>query len=1257
MPLGSDESTAAAEADGLSGDADMCEQLKGVLFLLFAEDLQEKELREVTHFLLSDNERVVAATTFSASAVRGEAKVDEALAGWHYDMAVKNSMLDLLLGVLLNSTLPPASSAAPLPSVTSPPPKGKAATKTSSSLPPPAAAAAANASIPTPTPTVTATSQSSNESLFTSLLQPSFLIALLAHLQSSYDRILSLLAHSHTTSSDAVTARVDVNLPLRSVLYTLKLLITLTLRYPAYLQAMNQEMVWLALRDVLASPPIKEALAADGAVSTKVVVSPFSGLISGSGNVWGLLVCLLLGREVDGHVVQLPTTRGSSPVRTLVNEDGELANALTSVYNQFKADSRYRLRLHARDVLPLLLSMASTHSRFLVSTASAPTSPPASSLLRHLADFVGVLVRDCDEARHYAAHSNGVLMEQFAIALLEHEQAITPRIDVVQSAGENEDAAIGGAAEEQNGVVVEKAEVAVASNTVSDPPATEQDEQVKHSNGIHVEVHQADLSSLQAEQQQKQLEVPVTEHLVADEQQTTEMTVEPAAASPHTTEAAQQPQPTNESHKRASDQQEENQLNSDESTPYETVNGHTSIEQQAQKEQPSPLHDTEQDIHDHADNGADKREALADLPSTPAKFGATDAQSSEPSSHTHTPLTPSPTLGSQLVSDHSPFSSTAISDLEDSSASIADDELSFSHSGLDEHPGHRRGGGGMGSLAEELMEAGEEEEREEEEEAMRRYQEYEEEQRRMALMEAERQAAEERRLQQEREAAERRARIEEESRQRQIVAQREAEERMAREEEEERQRLQRLEEEAEAEVAAEAALEEEEERKEREAQLERKRAQLEQERAAEEEKRRKLQVTEAEKKRLEMEVSHAVSPLSFDDATSLSVFGFLSQLLLLSLGSSRPHHDSGMASDLPVLHTRLDSGVEDYVVKTPHPSYTSDGRAFAFSLLFDMLHFPMPPPIAAWLSASAPVVHNQYCSQLLRVITQQLLASSDSFSSLVLSSATFSHNFAQVLYIVLNAVRSGEWRGEGVQLILRLLGGWLRTPRFLSLLSAASAPPSQGKKVPDDGRRSAKVMLAVVHSIVLVQYAAALGLLARFVHPLGTTAASSLSRRGARSMELLEWCSDYLAQHKEPVLSVLMAREKHHAMVACLLYCLFTALSEEERASVPDGFCSSECSAIVIGSFHPVHRLTIVGQTVVHVFFRRAVHSLPAPPAARTQHRPVVAAAWRRTELPSVATGQLRSARTIAQSDPGSQHGGMEGNARAARAAPKDRAR
>ena len=118
-----------------------------MLFLLFAEELQEKELREVTHFLLSDNERVVAATTFSASAVRGEAKVDEALTGWHYDMAVKNSMLDLLLGVLLNSSLPPAlptsSSAASPSSVTSPPPKGKSAGKTSSS-PPTAVAATPN---------------------------------------------------------------------------------------------------------------------------------------------------------------------------------------------------------------------------------------------------------------------------------------------------------------------------------------------------------------------------------------------------------------------------------------------------------------------------------------------------------------------------------------------------------------------------------------------------------------------------------------------------------------------------------------------------------------------------------------------------------------------------------------------------------------------------------------------------------------------------------------------------------------------------------------------------------------------------------------------------------------------------------------------------------------------------------------------------------------------------------------------------------
>ncbi len=56
VPLASD-----ATGDNTEDEEDVCEQLKGVLFLLFAEELQEKEMREVTHFLLSDNERVVAA--------------------------------------------------------------------------------------------------------------------------------------------------------------------------------------------------------------------------------------------------------------------------------------------------------------------------------------------------------------------------------------------------------------------------------------------------------------------------------------------------------------------------------------------------------------------------------------------------------------------------------------------------------------------------------------------------------------------------------------------------------------------------------------------------------------------------------------------------------------------------------------------------------------------------------------------------------------------------------------------------------------------------------------------------------------------------------------------------------------------------------------------------------------------------------------------------------------------------------------------
>ena len=889
--------------------------------------------------------------------------------------------------------------------------------------------------------------------------------------------------------------------------------------------------------------------------------------------MWGLLACLLLGREVDGHVNQLPATRGSSPVRTLVSDNGQLANALTSVYSQCLADPRYRLHLHARDVLPLLLSMASTDSRFLLSTVTTSTSAPASALLRHFADFMAVLVRDCEEARQYAAHGNGVLMEQFAIALLVHEQAVTPRDAIPQTVAEHANHTDDGV--EQNGLTVEMRDVNAAEHDAT-LASVEQHDQVAHSNGIHVEADKVDAGERPAEPAEQQRSESATDkqlltdklpngHTPAQQSPSATDTAEvtarptlptesstqtPTSAAPAATDTEQQP---------AGQQQDSSEL----PQPAEPSNGHDSVEQRTQKEQLT-MHGKEKPVvHDNpADHDIEEPQVAVEqqapaLPAanhhTPApnESETTNAQPSEQSNHldADTPLTPSPPLASRALSassQHSPFSSTAIRDMDDSSASIADDELSFSHSGM-EQPGHRRGGN-KGSLAEELLEADEEEQQEEEAEAMRRYEEYQQEERRMALMEAERQAAEERRLQQEKEEAERRARVEEEARQRQ----REAEEQRLREEEEEHQRLQRLEEEAEAEVAAEAALEEEEERKQREEQLERERkkqeAQMEQERAAKEEKLRKMKAAEEEKKRFELEVPVTVSPIPFDDAASQAVHAFLSQLLLLSLASPRPHVDSGSSSELPVLHTRLDTGVEDYIVKTPHPSSTSDGRSFAFSLLFDMLHFPIPPPIAAWLSASVPAVHRQYCSQLLKMIAQQLLSSSDNFSALVLSSSAFSHNFAQVLYMLLSEVRCGEWRGEGVQVILRLLGGWLRTPRFLSLLSAASAPASsQGKKVPDDGRRSAKVALAVVHSILIVQYAAALGLLARFVHPLNSANASSLNRRGKRDMKLLEWCNEYVVQHKEPVLSVLMAREKHHAMVACLLYCLFVQLSEEDE--------------------------------------------------------------------------------------------------------------
>jgi len=1147
VPLGSEAAAAADGADGMSGDEDVSEQLKGVLFLLFAEDLQEKEMREVCHFLLSDNERVVAATSFSASNVRGEAKVDEALSGWHYDMAVKNSMLDLLLGVLLNSTLPAAllspTASMPPSAVTSPPPgKGKSAAKAASSSSP-TAAAAPNA--PSAATNSAQTSQSSNEALFTSLLQPSFLLALLSHIQSSYDRIRALVVQSHASSAESALARIDVNLPLRSVLYTLKLLTTLTLRYPAYLQAMNQEMVWLALRDVLASPPVKELLVTDGVTSTTSSVSPFSGLVSGSSNVWGLAACLLLGREVDGHVSELPATRGSSPVRALLNESGELANALLSVYGQCKADPRYRLHLHARDVLPLLLSMASTDSRFLHTTAPTSTPPSSSVLLRHLADFVAVLVRDCEEARQYATHGNGAFMEQFAIASLAHEQAAVGELAAPPAAADEVEAASIGRG--VNGVSLEKADTK-AANSVAATSSDEREEHVKAVNGIiHDEEDKADHNSVAPADVEKQQVEPIAQHRPADEQSANQAPLSAPSEAADRFEIARDDQTNEMNAAETSDAEQPPTLESQHSEQPQ-LDGFNATKQQAETD-PAALSDAQHDASDQPSDVTVEPQsgeqallspAKKELPSTTTESDA-HSHVDEPSSYGHDhldrPITPPPQLGSPLLSpsDHSPLSSLAISDMNDSRASVADDEMSYSSSGHDGHAGHRRGGT-MGSLAEELMEADEEEQQEEELEAQRRYEEYQREERRLALLEAEKQQEEVRQLQRDREEAERRARIAEEARQRQ----RDDEARRAKEEEEERQRLQRLEEEAEAEVAAEAALEEEEERKKQQ-------AELEQRRAAELEKQRKLAAAVEEKRRFELEVQESASPIPFDNPTSQAVFAFLSQLLLLSLASPRPYVDSGVNAELPVLHTRLDTGVEEYIVKTPHPSSTSDGRSYAFSLLFDMLHFPVPPRLAAVLAASVAAVHTQYRSLLLKEVARQLLSSTDKFASLVLSSSTFAHNFAQLLFICLNELRCGEWRGDGPQLLLNVLGGWLRTPRFLSLLSAASAPPSQGKKVPDDGRRSAKVALAVVHSALLVKYAQALGLLARFVHPPSSATASSLSRRGKREPKLLEWCNEYVAQHKEPVLSVLMTKEKQHAMVACLLYCLFVQLSEEDE--------------------------------------------------------------------------------------------------------------
>ena len=114
IPLGDE---GAEGGDGLQaaagdGQLDVVEQVKNCLFLMWAEELQERELRAVAYFLLSDNQQVVAATSFSAAASARDVQLKELLPGWRYDTQVKAQLLELLLGVILNSAPPAARSRA-----------------------------------------------------------------------------------------------------------------------------------------------------------------------------------------------------------------------------------------------------------------------------------------------------------------------------------------------------------------------------------------------------------------------------------------------------------------------------------------------------------------------------------------------------------------------------------------------------------------------------------------------------------------------------------------------------------------------------------------------------------------------------------------------------------------------------------------------------------------------------------------------------------------------------------------------------------------------------------------------------------------------------------------------------------------------------------------------------------------------------------------------------------------------------------------
>ena len=370
--------------------------------------------------------------------------------------------------------------------------------------------------------------------------------------------------------------------------------------------------------------------------------------------------------------------------------------------------------------------------------------------------------------------------------------------------------------------------------------------------------------------------------------------------------------------------------------------------------------------------------------------------------------------------------------------------------------------------------------------------------------------------------------------------------------EEELRRYEQLQAEAEAEVEAEAQAEleqqriaEEQARAEREAAEQRRRAEEERQRVLEEEQQR----AHAEQQRAHAELLRqqeklATSPVSFTDATSRAIFAFFAHLIAHSLHSPRPFTPSADTSSdttaSPTMCKRLDTGVEGYVVKTPHASSHSDSRSQAWTLLHDLLALAPLPVLheALRVPALLPAYQSAVLSALVRLLLLGDGEVGGRWLSLLVSSSTFAQNFAQVLCVMVGKMRAGMWRGGGL-LLMELTAKWLSSPTLLSILSSAPPPPN-AKKSPDDNRRTAHCLLASLHSSTLLVYAEGLGL------DLYSATPSSRLRREKRNPRQLLACNAMVLAHRDVVLGVLVQQEKQHAYVACLLHSLLQQLWKDE---------------------------------------------------------------------------------------------------------------